>query len=95
MTSRLLTARETEVLQALVENGGRTFGDVGHLLGLSTRTVETHVSSIHSRLGVSTTAAAAYWLGQQRPCGSCKTLRALQRVGVRFSPIRQVAQETP
>lgn len=48
-----LTERETEVLRLMAE--GRSNAAIGSHLGLSPKTVETHVSSIFSKLGMSDT----------------------------------------
>jgi NarL family two-component system response regulator YdfI len=51
-----LTTRELEVLQA-VARGGRS-KEIALALGISERTVKAHISSIFSRLGVDSRAAA-------------------------------------
>jgi ATP/maltotriose-dependent transcriptional regulator MalT len=45
-----LTPREREV--ALLAAGGRTSADIGARLGLSTRTVDTHLARIYRKLGI-------------------------------------------
>jgi DNA-binding CsgD family transcriptional regulator len=45
-----LTPREREV--ALLAAGGRTSRDIGDHLGLSTRTVETHLARVYRKLGI-------------------------------------------
>ena len=50
-----LTLRQREVLQLLAE--GRTMKEVAALLGISTRTAESHKYEIMRQLGVQTTAA--------------------------------------
>ncbi|MDR2310263.1 helix-turn-helix transcriptional regulator [Pseudochrobactrum asaccharolyticum] len=52
-----LTARETEVLAALTQGLSNT--QIGRKLGVSTRTVSTHVERILDKLDVPTRAAAA------------------------------------
>ena len=51
-----LTAREVEVLRLLA--GGLTDVQVAEKLVLSPRTVHSHISSIYSKLGVSSRSAA-------------------------------------
>ena len=53
----LLSAREGEVLRHLA--AGRTDREIGEQLGISPRTVETHVGSILHKLGVRNRAEAA------------------------------------
>jgi DNA-binding CsgD family transcriptional regulator len=54
-----LTPRQRDVLALLVE--GRTDPQIGEALGISDRTVETHVSAILNRFGAHTrTAAVAF-----------------------------------
>jgi DNA-binding CsgD family transcriptional regulator len=45
-----LTPREREV--ALLAAGGRTSADIGERLGLSTRTVDTHLARVYRKLGI-------------------------------------------
>ncbi|GEM_PF-5318153 len=52
-----LTAREAEVGLALSE--GRDIAGIAQWLAISRNTVKTHISSLHDKLGVSTTLAAA------------------------------------
>jgi DNA-binding NarL/FixJ family response regulator len=55
-----LTPREVEVLHLVA--GGMTDREIGLALGISTRTVETHVAHVMQRLGVHDRAAAvAAW----------------------------------
>ncbi|MGH9380472.1 MAG: ATP-binding protein [Thermoanaerobaculia bacterium] len=54
---RGLTPRELDVLRLLVE--GRTDPGIGEALGISVRTVETHVASLLNKLGAGTRTAAA------------------------------------
>ncbi len=49
-----LTAREREVLQLLAE--GRTNKEVGHLLGISVKTAETHRARVMRKLSVDSVA---------------------------------------
>lgn len=58
-----LSAREVEVLRLLVE--GLTDRQIGEALTISSRTVETHVSSILHKLGVKNRAEAAQRLREQ------------------------------
>jgi HD-GYP domain-containing protein (c-di-GMP phosphodiesterase class II) len=51
-----LTAREIEVLQALARGG--TNKEIGSELGLSPKTVDNHMQSIYSKLGVKTRGGA-------------------------------------
>lgn len=51
-----LTAREVEVLR-LVVRGARN-GEIGQHLGISIKTVETHLTSIYGKLGVQSRAEA-------------------------------------
>jgi DNA-binding CsgD family transcriptional regulator len=46
-----LTPREREV--ALLAAGGRSSADIGDRLGLSTRTVDTHLARVYRKLGIS------------------------------------------
>jgi two-component system invasion response regulator UvrY len=50
--SALLSAREFEVLELLVE--GRTLSDIAQQLGLTPKTVSNHQSSIKQKLGAET-----------------------------------------
>jgi DNA-binding NarL/FixJ family response regulator len=52
-----ISAREREVLALLAE--GLTDREIGERLGISPRTVETHVGSLLSKLGVRNRAQAA------------------------------------
>lgn len=45
-----LTPRENEILQLLAR--GMTDPEIGHILGISSRTVRTHNSHMFSKLGV-------------------------------------------
>ena len=51
-----LTAREVEVLRLLAQ--GLTYAEIGDRLVISRRTVNWHVTSIYSKLGVNARAAA-------------------------------------
>jgi DNA-binding NarL/FixJ family response regulator len=51
----ILTSRQREVLQLLAE--GKTMKEAAALMGISTRTAETHKYEIMRQLGVQTTAA--------------------------------------
>jgi DNA-binding NarL/FixJ family response regulator len=62
--SKLLTPRETDVLDLLAQ--GRSNKQIANELGLGLRTVEGHVSSVLSKLGVqSRTEAVAFALGSR------------------------------
>jgi DNA-binding NarL/FixJ family response regulator len=52
--SRLLTARERQILQLLAE--GRTNGEISKLLSIAVKTVETHRATLMRKLGVSSLA---------------------------------------
>jgi DNA-binding CsgD family transcriptional regulator len=52
-----LTAREREV--ALLAAGGRSSRTIGDHLGLSTRTVDTHLARVYRKLGISTRSELA------------------------------------
>jgi len=52
-----LTAREVEVLQLIAE--GKSNGDIGAVLFISTKTASVHVSNILAKLGVSSRGEAA------------------------------------
>ena len=56
MPEAILSPRELEVLRAAAT--GRTNKEIGARLGLSTRTVDRHVSNILSKLGVPSRAGA-------------------------------------
>ena len=60
-----LSAREAEVLRHLA--AGRTDREIGEQLGISPRTVETHVGSILHKLNVRNRAAAARIYREGRP----------------------------
>jgi DNA-binding CsgD family transcriptional regulator len=51
-----LTAREAEVLRHLAT--GLSNAEIAHLLGLSPRTVNAHLTTIYGKLGVTTRGAA-------------------------------------
>ena len=60
-----LSARESQVLRHLA--AGRTDREIGEQLGISPRTVETHVGSILHKLNVRNRAAAARIYSEGRP----------------------------
>ncbi len=51
-----LTPRETDVLRLLAT--GRSNAEIAEQLSLSSRTIDTHLTSIYAKLGVSTRGAA-------------------------------------
>jgi DNA-binding CsgD family transcriptional regulator len=55
-----LTGRELEVSRLLAR--GKTNKEIGALLGISSRTVQTHVANIFDKLGVRNRAGAATWV---------------------------------
>jgi NarL family two-component system response regulator LiaR len=54
-----LTAREIEVLRLVGE--GKTNKEIGDVLCISVKTVETHVSNVYLTIGVACRAAAIAW----------------------------------
>jgi DNA-binding CsgD family transcriptional regulator len=52
-----LTRREAEVLQWVAQ--GKTNTEIGHILGVSVRTIQKHLEHIYEKLGVETRIAAA------------------------------------
>lgn len=60
-----ITAREMEVLQHML--AGRSNAAIGHTLGLSERTVKTHITSIFNKLGVDSRAQLGYMLKDYPP----------------------------
>lgn len=66
------TTRQIEVLRAYVRAG--THQAAARLLGLSARTVQAHLTTLRSRLGVHTEAQAVYvlWLGYRDHLGQCE-----------------------
>jgi len=59
-----LTARELEVLKLLAEGKGDKA--IAAILVVSVRTVQTHVSHIFDKLGVSNRTEAARWYWQHK-----------------------------
>ncbi len=59
-----LTQREVEVLRLV--SMGLTDGQVAERLTLSPRTVHRHLSSVYSKLGVTTRTAAAHFATEHR-----------------------------
>lgn len=59
-----LTAREQDVADLTVE--GLTNTAIGDRLGISSRTVETHMTRIREKLGVGTRAEIAAWMARER-----------------------------
>lgn len=51
-----LTEREVDVIRLI--SSGMTNRDIGTRLGLSTRTVDAHLRSIYTKIGVSSRSAA-------------------------------------
>lgn len=66
------TERQLDVLRAYVRAG--THEAAAKLLGLSTRTVQAHLSALRSRMGVHNEAQAVYalWLGYRDHLSQCK-----------------------
>ncbi|MGH2734217.1 MAG: LuxR C-terminal-related transcriptional regulator, partial [Actinomycetota bacterium] len=64
-----LTTRELEVARLVAE--GRTNSEIAHVLVISTRTAAAHVSHILTKLGFSSRAEIARWIGPeaQEPVG--------------------------
>jgi DNA-binding CsgD family transcriptional regulator len=60
-----LTAREREV--ALLAAAGRSSRDIGDRLGLSTRTVDTHLARVYRKLGIAGRSDLAGALGDVKP----------------------------
>jgi DNA-binding CsgD family transcriptional regulator len=65
------TERQIEVLLAYVHAGSHDAA--GHLLGLSGRTVQAHLTALRTRLGVHNEAQAVYalWLGYRDHLWKC------------------------
>ena len=63
-----LTAREVEVLALVAE--GRSNGEIGRQLFISTKTVSVHVSNILAKLGATGRTEAA---ALARPAAACST----------------------
>jgi two-component system, NarL family, nitrate/nitrite response regulator NarL len=62
--AQVVTERELEILRLVSE--GLTMGSIGRRLGISPRTVESHLSKLYRKLGVRTRVQAvskAAWLG--------------------------------
>ena len=62
--TRILTAREREVLKLLAE--GRTVRSVAALLGLSVKTVDAHKFNLMRKLGIHNKAELVMWAIQKR-----------------------------
>jgi DNA-binding NarL/FixJ family response regulator len=62
--SRMLTAREREVLKLLAE--GRTVRSVARMLGLSNKTVDAHKFNLMRKLGVHNKTELVLWAIQQQ-----------------------------
>ncbi len=56
---RRLTAREREVLVAVAE--GRSNREISRILSIGERTVQTHLSNVLSKLGLTSRTQAALW----------------------------------
>ena len=65
------TGRQIDVLRAYVMGG--TYAAAAARLGLSERTVQAHLASLRSRLGVHNEAQAVYvlWLGYRDHLSAC------------------------
>ncbi len=59
-----LTPREVEVLELIAR--GYRYKEVAHKLGISTRTIETHVSTVLRKLHLSNRHQLARWAAQRR-----------------------------
>jgi DNA-binding NarL/FixJ family response regulator len=59
-----LTSREVEVLRLVA--AGLTNREIGDRLGVSPRTIDAHLRSIYSRLGVATRSAATRYALERR-----------------------------
>ena len=71
-TPPALTPRQREVLRYIVE--GRRMKEIGALLDLSTRTVETHKYEMMQTLGVKTTAELIRYAIEHNLAGDLSTL---------------------
>ena len=75
-----LTPREAEVLSWVAQ--GKTNGEVGVILGTSSRTVQKHLEHIFQKLGVESRTSAilcAWQVGQLRRSGGRTTIRPTRR----------------
>jgi DNA-binding CsgD family transcriptional regulator len=61
---RPLTKRELEVVEWIAE--GKRNGEIGQIIGCSSRTVQKHVQHILEKLHVETRTAACSWWFQRR-----------------------------
>ncbi|MGH2865716.1 MAG: response regulator transcription factor, partial [Solirubrobacteraceae bacterium] len=59
-----LTAREREVLQHIAR--GYMYKEIAHRLGISTKTVEAHVSAVLRKLQLSSRHELSRWAVQRR-----------------------------
>ena len=77
--ARRLTARETEVLEHLRE--GRTNHEIGAAMGISTKTVETHVANLLRKLGAQNRTQAVSKSGsvrsRRRPGAASHTIQTV------------------
>jgi DNA-binding CsgD family transcriptional regulator len=60
MEQAWVTRREREVMRLVA--GGRTTAEIARRLGITANTVESHVRSVRTKLGVPTRTAAVAWL---------------------------------
>jgi len=67
-----LTERESDVLHLLAS--GMTNKDIAQALIISVRTVEAHLRSIYSKLGVDSRTEAALWAVQNGYASTTRTL---------------------
>ena len=56
MNKKILTKREEEVFSLLIQN--KTTKEIGHILGISEKTVRNHISNTMQKLGVKGRAQA-------------------------------------
>ena len=56
MSKKILTAREKEVFELLIEN--KTTKDIANILNISEKTVRNHISNTMQKLGVNGRASA-------------------------------------
>jgi DNA-binding CsgD family transcriptional regulator len=74
--SRPLTKRELEVVEWIA--AGKRNGEIGQILGCSSRTVQKHVQHILEKLNVETRVAVCIWWYERRLHGA-GAVRAAQK----------------